>query len=148
MSTAVDIGELQEAYDALVGAALGRDVEEYVAQFVEDGVLMVPHSPAVRGRAALMDYLKRFFAEWSFDVDSMSFEGVAIGDRVAYTWWNSAGRYVSAEGEEVPYDQKYLDVLVREPGGPWRFAAHMVSSNVEAGSIWQSWSHAEETPSS
>ena len=145
MSTAVEIGELQPAYDALVGAALGQNVEEYVAQFVEDGVLMVPHSPAVRGQAALGDWLKGFFAEWSFEVDSMSFEGVAIGDRVAYTWWNSAGRYVSADGEKVPYDQKYLDVLVREPGGPWRFAAHMVNSNVEEGSIWHSWSHSAET---
>ena len=83
-----------------------------VAQFIEDGVLMVPHSPAVRGRAALVDWLKSFFAEWTLDIDSMSFEGVVIGDRVAYTRWNAAGRYVSADGEGVPFDQKYLDVLV------------------------------------
>jgi ketosteroid isomerase-like protein len=139
MSTGVEIGELQTAYDALVAAAVSQNAEEYAAQYVDDGVLMVPHSPAVRGRAALLGWLKAFFANWSIEIDSMSFEGVAIGDRVAFVRWNAAGRYVPREGEGVPFDQKYLDTLVREPGGPWRFAAHMANSNVEAGSIWPSW---------
>ncbi len=139
MSTAVEIGELQPTYDALVEAALAQDVEGYTAQFVEDGVLMVPHRPAVRGQAALAAWLRSFFADWTVEVDSMSFEGVAIGDQVAYAWWNFTGAYVSTGGERVPIDQKYLDVLIREPGGSWRFAAHMANSNGEAGGIWQSW---------
>ncbi len=141
MSTGVEIGELRTAYDALVGAALSQNAEEYAAQFVDDGVLMVPHSPAVRGRAALLDWLKDFLAAWSIEIDSMSFEGVAIGDRVAFVWWNAAGRYVPTDGEGIPFDQKYLDSLVGEPGGTWRFAAHMANRNVAAGSIWPSWWH-------
>ncbi len=139
MSTAVEIGELQPTYDALVEAALAQNVEGYTAQFVEDGVLMVPHYPAVRGRAAIAGWLRSLFASWSLEVDSMSFEGVATGDQVAFTWWNATGAYVSTEGERVPFDQKYLDTLVRQPGGPWRFAAHMVNTNGEASGVWQSW---------
>jgi uncharacterized protein (TIGR02246 family) len=139
MSTAVEIGELQPTYDALVEAALAQDVEGYAAQFVEDGVLMVPHSPAVRGRDALADWLRSFFSDWTIEVDSMAFEGVSVGDQVAYTWWNAAGTYVSTDGERNPFDQKYLDALVREPGGPWRFAAHMANSNGDSSGIWQSW---------
>jgi uncharacterized protein (TIGR02246 family) len=139
MSPGVEIGELQPAYDALMEAALSKNAQQYVAQFVEDGVLMVPHSPAVRGRAALVDWLEAFLADWSFEVDTVSFEKVAIGDRVAFVWWNAAGRYVPADGDGIPFDQKYLDTLVREAGGAWRFAAHMVSSNVQGGGIWTRW---------
>ena len=95
-----------------------------------------------------MAWLKDFFAAWTIEIDSMSFGGVAIGDRVAFVRWNAAGRYVPRDGEGVPFDQKYLDTLVRELGGPWRFAAHMANSNVEAGSIWPSWRHGAEAHAS
>jgi uncharacterized protein (TIGR02246 family) len=136
MSTAIDLGELQTTYDALVEAALAQDVEGYVAQFVEDGVFLLPHSPAVRGRDAMADWLRSYFQMWSMEVDSMSFEGVAIGDRVAFAWYNVTGTYVSTDGERVLNDTKYLDTFVREPGGPWRFAAHMTNSNNESTGIY------------
>ena len=138
MSTSVELGELQSTYDALVEAAMAQDTDGYVAQFVEDCALMVPHRPAIRGHAELRDWLNSFFTSWSLEVESVSFEGVAIGDRVAFARYTVLGKYVPTDGDGVSFDQKYLDTLVREPGGPWRFAAHMVNSNAEGSGFWSS----------
>lgn len=77
-------------------------------------------------------------SDWTVEIDSMTVEGVSIGDRVAFTWYTASGRYTGEGGVEVRFDHKYLDTLVKSESG-WRIAAHTVSTNDESESLWAAW---------
>jgi len=134
----MDLGELQAAYDSLVAAALANDADAYVGHFTDDSILMVPHSPAVSGKAALREWIGALLAEWSPEIGALSFEGATIGERVAFTWYTASGKYEGTGGEVVLFDHKYLDTLVKD-GDRWLFAAHTASTNDEAESLWATW---------
>ena len=140
MSSEADTQEIDRLYEALIGAATSDDAETYAALFVEDGAIMAPHFPAVVGQPAMIDWLTALFSTWAVEVDSFSVDARSVGDRVAFVRWSAAGTYRRKDGGEgVPYDQKYLDTFVKPSGQAWRFAVHMVNSNVEDASIWPSW---------
>ena len=132
----MELGELQSVYDSLVAAALAHDADAYAGHFTDRGVIMVPHSPAVVGRAAVKRWIGALFEAWTLEIAEVSFEDVTIGDRVAFVRFAASGRYVADDGREVPFQHKYLDALVKE-GGRWLFAAHTASTIDETESLWK-----------
>jgi|GEM_PF-2896681 len=140
MTARINIGELRESYDALLSAAKNANARQYLDCFIEEGELLFPHLPAIIGRAAITAWITDFFSTWAVKIDNSSIEAVSVGERVAFVRWNGVGAYRRKDGSgEVPYNQKYLDTLVKSLDGVWRFAEHMINSNVDNDSIWPLW---------
>jgi len=113
-------------------------VEAYVATVADDAVWMPPNSPAVVGKEAIRSWAWGFFSRYALDVDSLPVEVLQVGDQLAVRRFRSMGRYIPSDGgETVPYDQKYVDILRREPDGSWSITLHMWSSNTAGQTIWR-----------
>jgi hypothetical protein len=68
--------------------------------------------------------------------DSCEQEQIDIVRDVAMVRSRSVGHYlVKATGEEVPFEQKYLDVLRHVECG-WRMAYHIASSSTFEPGLW------------
>jgi uncharacterized protein (TIGR02246 family) len=105
-------------------------LEAYVATLADDAVWMPPNSPAVVGKEAINSWARDFFSRYTLDVDSLPVEVLEVGNELAVRRFRSVGRYIPSDGgEPVPYDQKYVDILRRQPDGSWSIALHMWSSN-------------------
>jgi len=121
-----------------VGATLDQLLDAYVAVLAEDAVWMPPNSPPVVGKAAIRSWALDFYARYALDVDSLPMDALEVGRDLAARHFRSVGTYIPSDaGEPIPYDQKYVDVLRREPDGSWKIILHMWSSNSAGPSIWQ-----------
>jgi ketosteroid isomerase-like protein len=111
--------------------------DAYVTNLAEDAVWMVPNAPPVRGRNAVRDWAKAFFAQYDLEADHVDMEPMTITSEIAVRQWTAMGRYIPLSGEEpVPFDQKFVDILRRKPDGSWEKWQHMWSSNNKEPSIW------------
>ncbi len=137
MGSENDLDAIRTLYDQLGTVAVGGDAEGYAALYDDRGVLMPPNAPAVGGRNAIREWARDFFRRWALEVSGLSIERQEATGTTGFCRYRAVGRYVpKAGGEPVPFDQKYLDALVRDPGGAWKIAAHMWSSNIQGPSIW------------
>ena len=134
---ASEVVEIQRLYDQLVAAAVGGDPDEYAALFTGDAVLMPPNAAVIAGRDAIRAWMRAFFRTWRAEISTLSFDQRQRGDTVAFCRFSASGKYIPvAGGEPFAFDQKYLDTIVRDASGTWKFAAHMWSSNTRDRSLW------------
>jgi ketosteroid isomerase-like protein len=116
-------GELEQAVRARDAA---RAVEQACA---EDGVLLPPDQPMVRGKAQIAELLQGMFRIGLRDLTLEAVSAEASGE-LAY----EVGRYrmmLDLEGTgRVEEEGKYLTVLRRQPNGAWKAVASVY--NVDA----------------
>ena len=95
-----------------------RDPAALTALFTEDGLVLPPGRPPVRGRAALQDY---------FEGEGGPLQLVPIAAAAG----DSVGYIVGTFGGEARADAggKFILLLRRSGAGPWRIAADMASPN-------------------
>lgn len=130
-------GPLDAAYAELVGAALASDADRYAAAFTEDGALLPPGEPAVRGRDGIREWIGRFLERYRIEVETLTTMAEEADGRVGFRWWTARRRYLATDGTPpVPFDQNYLDTLVKSSNGTWRFACHIVNSAARSPGIW------------
>ena len=122
-----------------------RGAEGFVAHFTDDGVLLPPKEPPVSGKKAVLAWLSLYFELHASRPESAEIDEIEASGDLAFVRYHTRGSYlVRATGEAVPYDQKCLDVLRRQPDGSWRVARHMWSSNSHLRSVWDDdWSKVE-----
>jgi ketosteroid isomerase-like protein len=102
-------------------AAVNRgNVDDVLSVWAEDGELMPPNHPSIRGRAALQQYFSQLFARSRFNFTFTSSDVHVFGDvameRVTYlaeAWRDESAKPVSSYG-------KGLHTYRREPGGVWK----------------------------
>ena len=104
----------------LLTAVNSGSVVDVLSVWADDGQLMPPNHPSVRGRAALQDYFSQLFARGKFNFTFTSRDVHVFGEvaleRVTYlaeAWLHGSSKSVSSYG-------KGLHTYRREPGGSWK----------------------------
>jgi uncharacterized protein (TIGR02246 family) len=122
---------VRAALDALrhehLAALADGDLERYLRVFVDDAVFLVPDAATVRGRPAIAEVVRPFFADFRTDERETPREVLALagGDR-AFEWGDlSVSMTPKAGGETVAAAGSYLFFARREGGGRWLYT-HMI----------------------
>lgn len=124
-----DSEAIARARDALLRAVNASDVRGVVAVWADDGVLMPPHHPSVRGLVEIERYFSRLFAarrfEFSFTGSHIHVAGDVAVERVEYTvsvW--------PADGGPAALDRgKGVHVYRREDNASWKLTADIWNSD-------------------
>ena len=132
MAEAADAAEIQKTTAALLSAVNGSDLGGVLAVWSDDGVLMPPHHPSVRGRLEIEQYFTLLFAEirfrFRFTLSRVHVCGDTAFEHVEYV--ATASRL--AGGEDVDDVGKGLHVYRREPSGTWKLAMDIWNSDTPA----------------
>ncbi|KAI0153512.1 hypothetical protein BJ166DRAFT_358949 [Pestalotiopsis sp. NC0098] len=131
MSSASETQEITAALHAYGAALKSRDVEQAVALYTADGVILAPHFPASAGTAALRESYTRIFAsvqlEIEFDIDEIV---VMTPGEWAFARTTAAGtKTMLATGESEEHRNQELFVMRKEGEGEgWKIARYAFSS--------------------
>ena len=105
------------------------DLAGVLAVWSDDGVLMPPHHPSVRGRSAVEHYFSQLFEQtrftFSFTSSQIHVSGDTAFERVEY----AASARPAQGGSEVRDVGKGLHVYRREPNGSWKLAIDIWNSD-------------------
>ncbi|GAA89062.1 hypothetical protein AKAW_07176 [Aspergillus luchuensis IFO 4308] len=120
-----EISALLHAY----GKALkSRNVDEAVALYTEDGVIMPPHFSASTGTEALRDSYTRIFATIQLVITFQIEEIVVMSPEWAFARTTAEGtKTILATQESEPHANQELFILRREHG-KWLIARYAFSS--------------------
>jgi ketosteroid isomerase-like protein len=111
--------------------------DAYVADIVDDAVWMPQGGAPVRGKTDVREWAVDFFATWILEITNSEFEPIIVGEDLAIRRWVTNGVYVErSTGRRIPFSQKYIDILEKQPDGTWKLESHMWSSNDRDPSIW------------
>ena len=113
-----------------VGTNAG-DVDKVAGMYAEDGVLLPPDAPPVKGRAAIREFWNGLLQPYAVTLTLGTDQVEGRGD-LAYI----VGHYhlvttPKAKGTPAlaPEDGKYSEVLKRQSDGSWRYVVDMYSPN-------------------
>ena len=113
----------------LLSAVNAADLAGVLADWSDDGVLMPPHHPSVRGRSAVERYFSQLFEQirftFSFTSSQIHVSGDTAFERVEY----AASARPTHGGSEVQDVGKGLHVYRREPTGAWKLAMDIWNSD-------------------
>ena len=133
--TEATIGTLSSADREAIRAAserfstllVGRDFAALAQLYTQDAVIMPPHQPAVRGRAAFETWITSFPRVSRFTLNNEEIDGRAD---VAYVR-GSFTMTIHPEGAPGPIEDvgKYLEIRKRQPDGSWLLAADIFNSD-------------------
>ena len=112
----------------LVEAVNGSDVAGVIAVWADDGVMMPPDRPSVRGRQAIEESFRQLFSHSRFHFQFTASEIQVVGDiasehitYVAEAWLDGASQSTRSHG-------KGLHLFRRASGGAWTLAADLWNS--------------------
>jgi ketosteroid isomerase-like protein len=96
--------------------------------FTEDAIRFPPHQAPIRGRAAMLAWLRTFPAVQDFEITADEIVG---GDDLAFV----RGRYrlvaTAPLGSAPLADQgNYMGLLRKQPDGAWRWTTDMIASEL------------------
>jgi uncharacterized protein (TIGR02246 family) len=129
---------LEAFFSDLAAAAEAGDRPAYTSLFVPDAAMFLPHRPPLIGRAAIGDWFDSFRGLLKLRIASYEQQNIEIVGDVAMVRSRATGHYLNTgSGENLPLDQKYLDVL-RYEDGQWRMVYHVANSNTFHPGIWES----------
>jgi uncharacterized protein (TIGR02246 family) len=117
---------------ALLDAVNASDLAGVLAVWSDDGVLMPPHHPSVRGRVEIERYFRQLFERtrltFSFTASQIHVSENVAFERVEYA---ASARPVQG-GAEIQDVGKGLHVYRRQSSGSWRLAMDIWNSDIRA----------------
>ena len=123
LSTA-DVEAIESTQQQFAAALRRRDFDAIAALYTEDAVVMPPHEPAVRGRAAVKAWMAGFPPVTEFTLAAERIEGRAD---LAYVRGTYAMTLHPDGAAPVPSRGKYIEIRRRQPNGEWLLEADMFS---------------------
>ncbi len=114
-----------------VAAHHAADADAWASVTTDDFVLMADGSPTVTGRAAILEWIKAFYA--ANTISNMTIEPVEIeiaGDWAYYRGRISATLTPKAGGTPVPMDAKEIAIWRRQADGTWLASRAIFNSNL------------------
>ena len=127
---------LEEFFTSLAEAATSGDRTAYAESFTTDAGMFLPHRPPLLGREQIGEWFDDFVQTVDLVLDSYEQEQIDIVGDVAMVRSRALGHYlVEATGEQLPFDQKYLDI-VQYDDGRWRLAYHVANSSTFEAGLW------------
>ena len=137
-----DIAAIEEMFDARFEAFItapdpAAQAEAYFEYVTDDAWWMPPGEPVVRGKEEIRTWVESFFRSFTLDVDEHRYETPEVGSTLAVRRFTAVGRYIPRSGgDPIPFSQKYIDVLRKQPDGSWKLSLHTWSTNDALPSIW------------
>ncbi len=129
--------DLKSFFDSLLEAAEAGDRQGYTTRFLPEAAIFLPHRPPLLGREKIGDWFDDFRGTVVLVVDSYEQEQINIVGDIAMVRSRATGHYlVKSTGEQVPLDQKYLDVLRYGDDG-WQLAYHVANSSSFDPGLWE-----------
>ncbi|GFN13603.1 YybH family protein [Aspergillus tubingensis] len=123
-----DTNEISALLHAYGNALKSRNVDEAVALYTEDGVIMPPHFSASTGTEALRDSYTRIFATIQLVITFQIEEIVVMSPEWAFARTTAEGtKTILATQESEPHANQELFILRREHG-KWLIARYAFSS--------------------
>jgi uncharacterized protein (TIGR02246 family) len=132
LSSDEDRRRIESATAELLAAVNASDASRVLAVWADDGVLMPPHHPAVRGRSALNQYFRSLFSRrkvrFAFTSSEIQLAGEVALERVTYV----ASMWPVTGGSAVEDIGKGLHVYRRQTDGAWKLAQDIWNSDLGA----------------
>lgn len=134
-SPAVDVEADRAAIRAEIASAIAAhnaaDAEAWATVSDESIIIMVDGGPSVQGRAAILEWIRAFYA--ANRISDMSGEAVEI--EIAGDWAYSRGHFSAtltppAGGAPTRMDGKEIVIWQRQPDGAWLASRAIFNSNI------------------
>jgi ketosteroid isomerase-like protein len=102
-------------------AAQGRDVERILAFWTEDATIFPPNAPAISGKTAIREYVKKSLAIPGFQIRWRP-ASAAIGadGTMGYTTGENAVTVPGPDGKLITIAGRYATVWRRDQSGDWK----------------------------
>jgi ketosteroid isomerase-like protein len=122
--TAHDIAQIHSIVEPWTRACLTRDWDALLSFCTEDITFLPPGGPPISG-AEVRPWLDSFPP-----IKAMSWDIKHIEARSGLgTLRGSVRQTIQIDGQDVPFDGKYCDIIRKEADGKWRFAVVIWNSN-------------------
>jgi ketosteroid isomerase-like protein len=124
---AEDVATIRRSLDNFVKFIVAQDFDALALLYCEDAVLMPPNQPAVRGRAAIRQWMATFPRVTRFTFEIEQIEGRM---ELAYVRGTSV-MTMQPEGTPGPVDEfvKFIEIRKRQPDGSWPIADDIFNSD-------------------
>lgn len=126
-----DEWRLNQQLDEIVALCPDFNLDKYLSFFETDAVIFPPSGPPVKGVEAIRKYLSGFnevfVPSFSCEYSDRNFE---IRDSLAVRTYRSYGKipYLHSNDTLIS-DNKYLDVLKKQPDGSWKIIRQIWNAN-------------------
>jgi ketosteroid isomerase-like protein len=100
-----------------------EDLETFAALVAEDAVYMLPTTAAIVGQRAIIDHYRQLFDRSDIEITHEPLEIDVAGDFIIHRGNALGTRTLRPAGSPVPFSDKYLFVIKRQPDGSllvWR----------------------------
>jgi uncharacterized protein (TIGR02246 family) len=129
--TEADKAAIRAKLATVVAAHNAANAEAWANVAAEDIVLMVDGGPSINGRAAILEWIKGFYA--ANKVSDMKAEAVEI--EIAGDWAYSRDHFSAtltpaAGGKPLRMDGKEIAIWRRQPDGAWHASRVIFNSNI------------------
>ena len=129
-----DADAVRAALDSMhvehVSAYLAEDVDAVMEIYTDEPVIRSNHVEPLRGRAAVREFISRFFT--AFDVQKLEYgiDELAVHGDSAYAIGTVEATVRTADGALVEDRGSYMVLYVRDPSGAWRSHRGVFNSSV------------------
>jgi uncharacterized protein (TIGR02246 family) len=136
-SSEAEIRAVQATYDAWIEDYEGKGPDGYAAHFAENGALLPPKQAPVLGKERIRAWVEDFTEKLTLEVAELTWDEVKVSGDLGFARYHGNGKYIfRTGGEEIAFDQKYLDVLQKRPDGSWEIVYHSWTSSNYDPSVW------------
>jgi ketosteroid isomerase-like protein len=132
MEYAADRAAIIAAREAFLAGLNAANVDDCVAVWATEGVMMPPHHPAVYGRQAIGEYFSTLFSRGRFTFTLTSSNLTLIGDVAVERLTYSAVISMAGSNSSVEDVGKGLHVYRRQPEGSWKLVEDIWNSDQAA----------------
>ena len=125
-----DVAAINAVYGEWSQAMAARGAEGYASFFVADGAVLPPDGPAIEGREAIRKWIQKVLDESTVKDARLSWGPLLVSNGMAVRRFTLSGQRVRKKGgDPARFNNKYVDVLQKQPDGSWKFVYRMWSSN-------------------
>jgi uncharacterized protein (TIGR02246 family) len=118
----VDVAQVYDLWNEYAAAVNARDLDRWLALWVDDAIQMPPRAPCRAGKAEIRRGMQPLFDLGVVKMIVQLEEVRILGDR-AYTHGTCEFEMAPREGAETRrYSAKFLDILEKQVDGSWKIA--------------------------
>ena len=129
MPTDAEHSALERLREALVDAVNRSDVEAICRLWTDDGRMMPPNHPTLRGRTAIREHFARIFTQRKFRYTLTNCELTIAGDVAVERVEYHVVTHSLADGSVAEDAGKGLHVYRRQPDGRWQLSEDIWNSD-------------------